>query len=213
MKRPCTVALTGGLASGKSTAAAGLERRGAAVIDADRVVHELYRPGAEGARAVAELFGAEVLAADGSVDRHLLGDRVLADRKARDDLEAIIHPLVRQRIAAWVAELAAGTAPPQAAVVEAALLVETGSYRGYDLLVVVWCRPEQQLERAMARGMSEARARQLLAAQMPLDDKRRMAQLVIDNSGDRDHLEEELDRCWNHIVNCSNNAVREPPGE
>lgn len=200
-RRPLAVALTGGLASGKSTVAAGLARRGAAVIDADRIVHELYRPGEAGATQVASLLGPGVLAADGSVDRSALSRRVLHDSEALAALNGVVHPLVRKRIRQWIDELAAAPNAPAAAVVEAALLIETGTYRQYDLLVVVWCRPEQQLQRAIKRGVEEQRAQQLLAAQMPLEQKREMADLVIDNSGAADALEAAIDQAWQEILN------------
>ncbi len=198
--RPCTVGLTGGLASGKSTVARMLAERGAAVLDADRVVHELYRPGEEGALAVAGLFGSEVLHPSGEVNRAVLAERVSRDAGNRRRLEEVIHPLVRERVRAWLEELAAGPGGPAVAVVEAALLVETGSFRSYDLLVVVWCPPRQQLRRAVARGMPEARARALLEAQLPLREKVRLADIVVDNSGPPEALAAEVDRAWGEIL-------------
>lgn len=198
--RPCSVALTGGLASGKSTVASLLEARGAAVLDADQVVRSLYQPGEAGATAVGGLFGGGVLAAGGGVDRGALGDLVLSDPDARGRLERAIHPLVRERVAAWLDELRARSSPPPLAVVEAALLVETGAYRAYDLLAVVWCPRERQLERARERGMSLERARALLAAQLPLDVKRDLADLAVDNSGGRERLEVEVGRAWGDLL-------------
>lgn len=194
--RICRVGLTGGLASGKSTVAKMLARLGAPVLDADRVVHELYEPGQAGAIAVRELLGSAVIRDDGSVDRAALGSRVLADDVARRQLDAAIHPLVRQRLASWLEELAGRAEPPRLAVVEAALLVETGSFRDYDVLVVVWCSPSQQLERAVGRGVEESRARALIEAQMPLEDKRRHADIEIDNTRDEQHLQTEVARAW-----------------
>ncbi len=195
-ERPCTVGLTGGLASGKSTVARRLAGRGTPVLDADAVVHRLYRPGAVGTRAVVEIFGSGVLDREGRVDRGRLGGRVLRDHGLRRELEAVIHPLVRDEIERWIA----GLESVPAAVVEAALLVETGSYRRYDVLVVVWCRHEQQIERARARGMPDERAAQLLDAQLPLDEKRQLADVVIDNSGDCSTLVREVDRAWSEIT-------------
>lgn len=193
--RPCLVGLTGGLASGKSTVARLLAARGVPVLDADRVVHELYRQGAPGAEAVARIFGPGVLDEHGGVDRGALGGRVLRDPDLRLALEQAIHPLVREEIARWLRSL--GEVP--AAVVEASLLVETGSYRAYDVLVVVACDRSQQLERAVARGMAEERARALLAAQLPLADKRALADVVVDNGGAPASLEPELARAWTAV--------------
>ena len=193
---PCTVGLTGGLASGKSTVAALLAGLGAEVFDADAAVRELYRPGGAGARDVAFLFGDGVLDADGGVDRARLAERVLDDPGARRRLEGAIHPLVRTSIEAWLAALD----PPAVAVVEAALLVETGSWRRYDLLAVVLCSAEQQLERALARGVPADRARGLLRAQRPPDELRALADVVIDNSGPPEALEAEVRQAWRQIA-------------
>ncbi len=199
-RRPCTVGLTGGLASGKSTVARMFGELGAAVIDADTVVHELYREGESGAREVARLFGREILAADGGVDREALAARIATDTDARHRLEAAIHPLVRRKVGEWLQALEGADEPPSVAVVEAALLVETGSFRSYDLLVVVWCPPEQQVERAVSRGMPEDRVRALLAAQLPLAEKATRADVVVDNSGSQTDLGAEVDRVWREIL-------------
>ena len=193
---PCTVGLTGGLASGKSTVAEIFERLGAEVFDCDALVHELYLPGGAGALDVALLFGDAALDSDGGVDRGALAELVLADPAARERLEGAIHPLVRHDVERWLATLG----PHAVAVVEAALLVETGSWRNYDLLAVVWCDPDQQIERAVTRGVPGDRARGLLEAQAPLAEKRELAQVVIDNSGTRDQLDAEVQRAWSEIV-------------
>ena len=194
--RPCTVGLTGGLASGKSTVAGILERLGAEVFDCDDHVHDLYAPGGAGAMDVAYLFGDAVLDPEGGVDRALLAELVLGDPAARARLEGAIHPLVRSGVEEWLATLG----PRTVAVVEAALLVETGSWRNYDLLTVVWCNADQQLERAVARGVPVDRARGLLATQMPMTEKRALAQIVIENSGARDELDAEVERAWREIL-------------
>jgi dephospho-CoA kinase len=198
--RLCTVGLTGGLASGKSTVAERLAAMGAAVLDADAVVHELYRAQGAGAREVRRLFGDGVAAADGSIDRTALADMVGGDPEALARLNAAVHPLVFERINHWLADLGTSAAAPSAAVIEATLMVETGSYRRYDVLAVAWCRAEQQLERSVGRGMPLERARELIAAQLPLDDKRRLADVVVDNSGDLSMLDAEVARGWSRIV-------------
>lgn len=195
-KKPCAVGLTGGLASGKSTVASILANRGIPVLDADAVVHSLYRPGADGTSAVTRIFGMAVLDDQGGVDRGILGGRVLRDRDLRLALERAIHPLVRKEMAAWIENLG----PVPVAVVEAALLVETGSYKAYDVLVISHCTSDQQLERALARGISEERARALLKAQLPLDEKIGVADVVIDNSGTLDSLEDEVERAWIEVL-------------
>lgn len=199
-RRPCLVGLTGGLASGKSAVVRLLEERGMPVLDADREVHRLYRPGAAGTSVVARLFGDGVLAADGGVDRAALARKVFADAKALARLNAAVHPLVRAAVEDWVGGLAESADPPPVAVVEAALLVESEGRDAYDLLVVVWCPARQQLERAVARGMSEERARAVLAAQLSIDAMRAAADVVVDNSGTREALAVELDRAWREVL-------------
>ncbi len=209
--KPRSVGLTGGLASGKSAVAGLLAELGAAILDADEVVARLYRPGRPGARAVAAACGPPVLDAAGAVDREALAARVTDDPQALAQLNAAIHPLVHREVEGWLAGLADRDDPPRVAVVEAALMIETGSYRRYDLLAVVWCRPEQQLARATARGMPEARARALMAAQLPLARKRELADLVVDNSGPLDELAAEVRRIWPRLV-LSCDARRAPGG-
>jgi len=194
--KPCIVGLTGGLASGKSTVAGILERFGAEVFDCDSFVHELYRPGGAGALDVGYLFGDRVLNPDGGVHRARLAELVLGDPAARTRLEGAIHPLVRDGVEGWLATLG----PRAVAVVEAALLVETGSWRTYDLLAVVWCDPEQQLRRAVERGVPLDRARGLLAAQRPMTEKRDLADVAIDNNGSLSKLDAEVQRAWSEIV-------------
>lgn len=155
----------------------------------------MYRHEQSGTEEVVRLFGRAVLNANGGVDREVLAARVLDDRKARSALEAAIHPLVRKAIESWLASLDAPIA-----VIEAALLVETGSWHSYDVLMVVWCEPEQQLNRAIARGVLQHRARRLLAAQLAIDQKTRLANVVVDNRGDLNELQAEVDRAWSEIL-------------
>ncbi len=195
MGSPCAVGLTGGLASGKSSVAAVLARWGVPVFDADRAVHRLYRPGEAGALAVAALFGPGVLDADGGVDRLELARTVLEDEDALGRLNQTIHPLVREEIDGWVQGVEAPIA-----VVEAALLVETGAASRYDVLVVVACSPQQQLERAIARGVPKDRALSILAAQAPMETKTAAADVVIDNAGAVEDLEAEVARAWQRVI-------------
>ncbi len=208
VERPCVVGLTGGLASGKSTVARRLAAFGVPVIDADAVVGELYAPGEAGAEAVFDLFGASVLDHEGGVNRNSLAVMVLADDEKRFALEAAIHPLVRHRIQSWIENLEGDSM----AVVEAALLVETGSYKQYEVLVVVWCDRQQQFDRAVSRGVPPDRAKGLLEAQLPLDAKRDVADVVIDNSGPKDDLETEINRAWETVRSlCAERSVQDGP--
>lgn len=188
---PLLVGLTGGLASGKSTVARMLEERGCRVVDADDVVAWLYESGRAGARAVAELFGRDVVDTAGSVDRGRLARLVFADPEARRRLEAAIHPLVRRRFE----ELAAAGAGEGAAVVvlEATLLVEAGFTDAFDLVVTVEAPEAVRRERAVARGLSGEQAQARLDAQGTGEARRAAADVTIDNGGDLAALERRVE--------------------
>lgn len=174
--------LTGGIASGKSAVAAMLRDMGFSVLDADSLAHRLIEPGNSAYDEVLHEFGQAVLAPDGHVDRTKLSAIVFNDRARLDRLNAIIHPrvaeIVFRQFNEW--ELAGKR---DAAFVEAALLIESGIHKKLDGLVVAWCEPQQQLERLVARGLSEGEARRRIAAQLPVADKLRLATEKIDCSG------------------------------
>lgn len=180
------VGLTGGLASGKSTVARLLAEAGCTVFDADKVVADLYRPGAAGTRAVEALFGPEVLTAQGAVDRPKVGEKVFADPAARKALEAAIHPLVRQRTGELLA------AAEGIVVYEATLLVEAGRADDFDLVVTVEADPELRLRRAVERGMDEGAARARLEAQGDGAARRARAERTLINDGTYEELEEKV---------------------
>ncbi|MCU0291275.1 MAG: dephospho-CoA kinase [Thermoanaerobaculaceae bacterium] len=195
-----TLGLTGGVGSGKSTVASLLEARGAAVLDADRLVAELYGPGLECTRAIAARFGPRVLAADGSVDRRALGALVLADEQARGWLEALVHPAVRREIGRWLAGLRASAPPPPVAVVEAALLVETGAWSEYDRLVVVTASLELRRARALAGGWSPEQFDRTVAAQATDAAREAVAHHVVLNAGDLASLTRAVDALWAELL-------------
>lgn len=181
------VGLTGGIGSGKSTVARMFADEGVPIVDADQVAREVVEPGTEGLDAVVEAFGEGVLAADGTLDRKQVGERVFADAGARKQLESILHPRIAQASMAHFARLA-GEGHPYA-IYEAALLVENGSYRMMGALVVVTASEATQIARVRARdGLSEADARARIAAQLPLEDKVRVADYVIENDGSLDDV-------------------------
>lgn len=188
------VGLTGGLASGKSTVARMLAARGATVIDADRLVAELYRPGEPGARAAAELFGEEVLDGAGAVDREGLAAVIFSDPEARRRLERAVHPLVRERFA----DIARDTGG--VVVLEATLLVEAGHAPDFDTVVTVEADPEARVRRAVERGMEEAEARRRLAAQGDGEARRAAADVVIRNDGDLEELERQVEGLWDELA-------------
>ncbi len=187
------VGVTGGAASGKSAVTAALRRRGAAVCDADDIVESLYEPGRAGTEAVTAAFGTGVLDDRGAVDRAALAAVVLGDGDARRRLEAAVHPLVRDELARWRAAVDRDPARPAIAVVEAALLVETGSWRAYDRLVVVTAPLDLRRSRALAAGWDAARFERTVAAQA--DDAARLAVAdyeVVNDTGP-DALERSAD--------------------
>lgn len=177
------MALTGGIASGKSTVSAMLAELGAAVVDADRVAREVVLPGRPALRRVAEAFGQAVLNDDGTLNRKKLGDIVFADEKKRKELEAILHPVIRQEMEARIDRLEKEN-PRRLVVADIPLLYETGLDARYPEVMVVYVPPAVQLERLMKRdGLTRTQALARLDAQLPIDEKKARADWVIDNSG------------------------------
>jgi dephospho-CoA kinase len=175
------IGLTGGIASGKSTVAAMLRELGFDVIFADEISRRLLDPGQAAYEETVREFGREIVLPDGKLDRRRIATIVFADRAKLDRLNAIIHPRVEAQIlgkfADWYRE-----GKRQVAFVEAALLVEAGYMKNLDGLIVTWCRPEQQMERLTARGMTEQEARSRIAAQMPVEEKLKLATYKVDCS-------------------------------
>jgi dephospho-CoA kinase len=191
MKR---VALTGGIATGKSHVRARFDALGVPTIDADALAREAVAVGTPGLAAVVTRFGQEVLMPSGALDRHKLAAIVFADVQARRDLEAIVHPEVR-RLFAEGCERYAGA--DTVVVFSAPLLVETGMHTAFGVLIVVSAPVERQIERLMRdRGMSEAAIRARIDAQLPLEDKAAVADVIIDNEGSLEDLEGQVDRVW-----------------
>jgi len=180
-RRMLQVGLTGGIACGKSSVLARFRQAGFHTLDLDRIAHELMMPDQPAFREVVEAFGGGVLTPEGRIDRGALGRIVFSDVAARERLNAIVHPKVREEEDRRLRALA----EPNAIVVsEAALLVEAGMHLRYDRLIVVHCDPEEQLRRLVRRdGIDEATAETRIATQMPLGEKRRFAHIQIDTSG------------------------------
>ena len=180
------VGLTGGLASGKSLVGEALVSSGCFLIQADELGHEALAPGGASYDAVVREFGREILTGGGVVDRQHLGALVFASPERLARLNALVHPGVVRREEELIAEFAARE-PRGIAVVEAAILIETGSYKRFDRIILVWCAEQQQVERALRRGGAEeddVRAR--ISRQMPLEEKRKFADFVIDTSGQKE---------------------------
>ncbi|BDZ43553.1 dephospho-CoA kinase [Paraoerskovia sediminicola] len=194
------VGLTGGIAAGKSVVSGRLAERGGVVIDYDVLAREAVHPGSLGLLQIAETFGAGVVRADGTLDRTALATIVFGDDDARARLDAIVHPEIRRMAAEH--EAGAVAADPRAVVVhDVPLLVETGRTDDFHLVVVVDAPESLRLERLVeGRGLSVADARSRIAAQADDDDRREAADVVLDGTGTRDGLEEQVDALWERLV-------------
>ena len=183
--------LTGGIGTGKSTVARMFAARGVPVVDADAVAREVVAPGTVGNAEVAAAWP-QAIGPDGAVDRKKLGAIVFGDPAARTRLEAITHPLIQQASAARLMDVANDGHP--LALYEAALLVESGRWKDFDGLIVVTASPQRQVERAVARGgLSRDEAEARVKAQLPTDEKARVATHVIDNDGTLAETERQVD--------------------
>jgi dephospho-CoA kinase len=186
-----TFGLTGGIACGKSTVARSFQDLGACIIDADRIGHELIEPGRAAYPEIVQLFGKEILARDGSIDRRNLGARVFAHPEEMRALNAALHPRIITRVEELARENRARH-PLGVIIIDAALIFESGIGGTLRKVIVVWCRPEQQLERLMSKArLSREEAEQRIGAQMPPEEKRRRADYVIDCSGSKERAREQ----------------------
>lgn len=189
--------LTGSIATGKSTVAAMLRELGAVVLDADQIAREVVAVGEPGWKQVAEAFP-DVIGEDGTIDRRKLGRRVFADAQQRRKLEAIIHPLVFERIKTQGQLLEQDN---QIVFADIPLLYETNSHTWLDWVVVVYVPQEVQLRRLIQRDkLSEAEAWSRIQAQMSIEEKRKLADYVIDNSGSLAETKVQVDRLWHQII-------------
>ncbi len=185
------VALTGGIATGKSYVLEQFMKRGIPCLDADLLAHGVEAAGTEATRAIAARFGDDVLGPDGAVDRRKLAPRVFSDPAARRELEAMVHPAVYRAIAALLRafELLGGS---PLAVVSVPLLYETGHASEFDRVIVTACPPELQIVRLLERGMSDADARQRMVAQWPTEDKASRADFVIRTDGSLEETNDQV---------------------
>jgi dephospho-CoA kinase len=191
------VGLTGGVGSGKSTVAAILRELGAAVVDADEASHAVYEPGTPGFAAVVREFG-DSFVRDGRIDRKALGELVFRDADALQRLNAIVHPLVRDWMALRTAEAVERGA--EVVVQDVPLLFENGLDELFPTVVLVWVPSEVQVERLVGgRGFTPERAREVIAAQMPIDEKRGRATHVIDNTGTLESTRAQVEGLWEKL--------------
>jgi dephospho-CoA kinase len=200
------VGLTGGIGAGKSAVASRFAELGAQVIDADQLAREVVAPGTPGLAEVVAAFGADLVGPDGALDRAALGRRVFGDPAGRRRLEEIIHPGVRAR----TAELVASAPPGTVLINDVPLLVEAGLAGGYDLVVVVLASEPTRLARLVHdRGMSESEARARMATQATDEQRRAVADIVLDNDGTLEQLRTAVDEVW-HTITRSAATVPDP---
>jgi dephospho-CoA kinase len=196
MKR---VALTGGIATGKSHVRAEFERLGVPTIDADTLARDAVADGSPGLEAVIRRFGRGVLDDTGALDRRKLGSIVFQDPVARRDLEDIIHPAVRRTIDVWFESLRDQN--PHFAIADIPLLFESGRHREFDVVIVTACAPSSQISRVMARdNISEAEARARVAAQLPIEEKVRRADHAINTEGSFEETNRQVRRVHDVLV-------------
>jgi dephospho-CoA kinase len=193
------IGLTGGIASGKSTVGRHLAELGAVVIDADRVVHELYRPGEAGYHALVDRYGEGVLAPDGQIDRPRLSRTALTTPERAEELNQLIHPLVIEEEAHRIASIEA-EGRDRVVVVEATLLLESGGKARYDRIIVVDTDPETQVQRAVARGLSKDEAILRMSRQMSRQDRLALADFVVDSSGSVADTLARVDAVWANLT-------------
>src|SRR2546427_3053740 len=188
------VGLTGGIATGKSTVSALLRQLGCEIIDADLLAREVVEPGQPAWTTIVAEFGQDVLPGDGTLDRKKLGAIVFADPERRRRLEAITHPAIRERFQARLDELAE-KGFTGIVIFDAAVMIESGNYKNMDRLVVVVADEATQMARLRGRdGTDDAESRRKIASQMPLAEKAKLADYVIDNSGTREATAEQVRR-------------------
>ena len=194
------VGLTGNIATGKSHASRVFAELGARVIDADRIAHDLMRPARETYQKVVQAFGREILSPDGAIDRKKLGRIVFNDSEKRLQLNSLVHPDVRNEVLRQIVELERVN-PAGIVIVDAALMIESGSYKVYQRVIVTYCDPALQLERIMARdGLSIEEARARVASQMPMEEKLKYADYKIDTSGTFQQTREQIEQIYRTLT-------------
>ena len=208
------VGLTGGIGSGKSEVSRRLAARGAPIIDADLAARDVVQPGTPGLGEIATVFGPRVLRPDGSLDREQLGQLVFADPGLRAKLNAIVHPLVHERMRQLEQQAIAAAGPAAIIVHDVPLLAENGLGRGFDTVLVVDAPDDQRVQRLTAtRGMTAAHAQDRMAAQASRQQRLAIAGIVIDNSGTLDDLDRRVEEVWAVLRDLAGRAdgMSDPP--
>ena len=197
LARPVVVGMTGGIACGKSTAAACLAEEGVAVLETDEVAHDVMRPDGPAYDDVVAAFGKEIVAADGTIDRRILGKLVFERPDALRHLNALVHPSVREHWESW---RTARRSENRSGVIVIPLLFETGATAGWDAVLCVAAPEDEMLRRLERRGLTETEARQRLAAQWPVAEKMRRADAVIWNDGTLEELKARTLDAWRQVT-------------
>jgi dephospho-CoA kinase len=191
------VGLTGGIGSGKSTVSRMFADRGAVIVDADDLARRAVEPGTPGLQKVIDAFGSDVLKPDGSLDREAVAAKVFADPDKRKLLESVTHPEVFRL---YHEEIERHRDTDDVVIFDAPLIVETGAHEGFDVLIVVSASEDEQIRRVVAdRGMSEKDARARIRAQLPLEEKEKVATVVIRNDGSIEDLEPQVETLWRDL--------------
>ena len=193
------VGLTGSIAVGKSFVARTLRDLGCLVLDADETSRRVVEPGTDGLREIVKTFGPGVLEPNGSLNRPALGQIVFDDESKRELLNSIVHPRVIENQNRWLSE-AEAVEPDGIAVIDAALMIESGSFRRFDALIVVWCNEDVQLSRLIYRDdLTESEAKKRIAAQMPQDEKKKYTDLLIDTSNGYDDTQRQTEETFRKL--------------
>jgi dephospho-CoA kinase len=194
------VGLTGGIASGKSTVGQMFVGLGCHLIDADAIVHRLFESGQNVNRAVAKEFGDRVVGLDGRINRIILGEIVFNDPAAREKLNSIVHPAVVEIEKEWLEKLEQQD-PHAIGIVDAALMIEIGTYQSYNKLIVVVCSPSEQRRRLQARsGLSHEQIEMRISSQMPMSEKVKYADYVIDTSGSLGETRQRVEAVFRELT-------------
>jgi len=200
------VGLTGGIGTGKSTVGLMFVELGCHLIDADQVTHQLFQPGQSVYKAVVQEFGDRTLAPDRTINRKVLGEIVFNDPEARSKLNGLVHPAVIQHQRDWLKEMETKD-PTGISIVDAALMIEVGTYKHYDKIIVVTCAAEVQKQRLRMRsGLSEEQIEARIRSQMPLEEKVKYADFVIDNSGTLSTTRNQVQQVNSKLRECASNT-------
>ena len=195
-----TIGLTGGIASGKSTVAGMLQRKGALLLDADLIAREIVKPGEKAWQEIVDFLGPAILTLEGSIDRRRLGELVFSDAEIRERINKITHPRIVQELLAGAEKHKKENSGP-ALVLEIPLLIELNLQNAVDLVLLVYVSPEIQLARLQKRDrLSSSQAMNRLQAQMPLTEKKKFAHYIIENSGSREETAGQVALFWKRVI-------------